>query len=316
MVALFRPLQVHKKSMTLIRGLVTSSQSGFYKVASDEGVFEARLRGRLKKGRAQGDIVALGDWVQVEAAEGGEMMIEEVEPRVRALVRQAPRPQGVYEQVIVANLDQALFVFACAEPEPRFKMLDRLLVAAEQQSIPTGIVVTKIDLIGEREAKKLFEHYAEIGYPLYYTSSDKKLGIRKLKKALKDKVSVLAGPSGAGKSSLLNLIQPELALRVREVQERTGKGRHTTVERKMFPLEDGGYVADTPGLKAFALMDIEAEEMDGYFREIAPLVVKCQFRDCMHRSEPGCAVLAAVEAGEVHPERYSSYLKLREQLED
>jgi ribosome biogenesis GTPase len=302
--------------MAAIRGLVIRSQSGFYSVETEEGVVEARLRGRLKQGRAAGDIVALGDWVWVESAEGGEVMIEEVEERVRALVRKAPRPQGVYEQVIVANLDQAFFVFACAEPAPKFRMLDRLLVAAEQQEIPTGIVITKIDLIGKKAAKKLFDHYEKIGYPLYYTSAEKKQGIRKLNDALNDKISVLAGPSGAGKSSLLNLIQPELALRVREVQQSTGKGRHTTVERKMFPLEGGGYVADTPGLKAFALMDIEAEELDGYFREIAPLVVNCQFRDCTHSGEPGCAVIAAVEAGEVHPERFESYLRLRAQHED
>lgn len=302
--------------MAATRGLVIRSQSGFYSVETEDGVLEARLRGRLKKGRALGDIVALGDWVRLETAEGGEVMISEVEPRVRALVRMAPRPQGVYEQIIVANLDQALFVFACAEPDPRFKMLDRLLVAAEQQSIPTGIVVTKIDLIGKRAATRLFGHYEKIGYPLYYTSAEKKLGIRELDDALKNKLSVLAGPSGAGKTSLLNLIQPELALRVREVQQSSGKGRHTTVERKLFPLEGGGYVADTPGLKAFALMDIEPEELDGYFREIAPLVVDCKFRDCRHISEPGCAVRAAVEAGDVHPERYESYLRLRASQED
>ena len=302
--------------MSTTRGLVIRSQSGFYTVETEQGVLEARLRGRLKQGRAAGDIVAPGDWVKVDVLEGGEAMIEEVEPRKRALVRMAPRPQGVYEQVIVANLDQALFVFSCAEPEPRFGLLDRLLVVAEQQTIPAGIVVSKIDLLGLGAARKLFGHYAEIGYPLYYTSATKKKGIPELREAMKDKITVLAGPSGTGKTSLLNVLQPGLALRVKEVQQSSGKGRHTTVERQMFPLDFGGYVADTPGLKAFALMDIEPEELDGYFREIAPLVEYCKFRSCTHRGEPGCAVLAAVEAGEIHPERYDSYLRMRASQED
>ena len=297
--------------MTNIRGLVLRSQSGFYDVETDEGVLSARLRGRLKQGRREGDIVALGDWVRLSIEPDGNAMIEEVEARERALVRIAPRPSGDYEQVIVANPDQALFVFACAEPAPRLRMLDRLLVVAEQQGIPAAIVANKTDLVGTRGAKRIFGHYAEIGYPLHYTSATKKRGIRKLRKAMMSKLNVLAGPSGGGKSSLLNAVQPGLGLRVSEVSQATGKGRHTTVERQLFPLKFGGYVADTPGLKAFALQDIEPEELDGYFREIAPLVAECQFRSCSHREEPGCAVREAVETGKVHPERYESYLRMR-----
>lgn len=293
------------------RGLVIRSQSGFYSVDTGNGVVEARLRGRLKQGKRTGDIVAPGDWVELSMLEDGKGMIEAVEPRKRALVRKSPRPSGIYEQVIVANLDQALFVFACADPEPKLRMLDRLLVAAEQQDIPTSIVASKVDLVGKRAAKKLFGHYVEIGYPVLYTSVNTGAGIRELRDAMKDKVSVLAGPSGAGKSSLLNAIQPELGLRVAAVREGTRKGRHTTVERQMFPLDVGGYVADTPGLKAFALWDIEPEEVDGYFREIAPLVLDCQYSNCSHIQEPGCAVRAAVESGEVHPARYDSYLRMR-----
>lgn len=293
------------------RGLVIRSQSGFYSVESERGVVEARLRGRLKQGRAEGDLVALGDRVEVSVLEDGTAMIEQVAPRERALVRLAPRPSGTYEQVIVANPDQALFVFACADPEPRFGLLDRLLVVAEQQGIPAGIVVSKVDLAGRSAAKQLFGHYAGIGYPIFYTSTLKKWGIRALRKAMRDQLSVLAGPSGAGKSSLLNAIQPELGLRVGAVREGTRKGRHTTVERQLYPLDFGGYVADTPGIKAFALADIEPEELDGYFPEIAELVADCQFRSCTHTDEPGCAVRAAMEAGELHPERYESYVKMR-----
>lgn len=303
--------------MGTLRGLVTRSQSGFYVVQTEQGELQARLRGRLKQGRAEGDLVALGDWVQVSPGEAGEAaMIEAVEERERALVRQAPGYSGSYEQIIVANPDQVFLVFACADPEPRFGMLDRFLVIVEQQGIPTAIVVSKVDLLGKRGAKALFGHYAEIGYKLYYTSAEKGEGIKELAEAMAGKVTVLTGPSGAGKTSLLNQVEPGLGLRVAAVREKTRKGSHTTVERAMFPLAGGGYVADTPGLKALALLDIEPEELDGYFPEIAERVPDCKFRSCTHSHEPGCAVRAALEAGDIHPARYESYLAIRSNLED
>jgi len=301
------------------RGRVIRSQSGFYEVETEAGTVRARLRGRLKQGKAEGDLVALGDWVQVsipETEELGEVMVEEVEERSRALVREAPRPRGTYEQVIVANPDQALFVMACAEPEPNFGLLDRLLVGAEQQSIPAAVVANKTDLVGRREPQRLFGHYAQIGYPVFYTSAAKQRGIGKLRRAMEGKLNVLAGPSGAGKSSLLNAIQPELGLSVSRISKATGKGRHTTTRRELFPLGFGGYVADTPGLKVFWHADLEPEELDGYFPEIAPLVTDCRFNSCTHSEEPGCAVLAAVEAGDVHSERYRSYMMMRMKMEE
>jgi ribosome biogenesis GTPase len=150
-----------------------------------------------------------------------------------------------------------------------------------------------------------------IGYPVLYTSVKEKRGLDQLEGQLAGKLSGLAGPSGAGKSSLLNAIQPGLGQAVREVSAAVQKGRHTTVVRQLFPLDDGGYVADTPGLRSVALWDTEPEELDGYFPELAPLVAKCQFSDCTHVSEPGCAVRAAVETGEVDAARYESYLRLR-----
>ncbi len=190
-------------------------------------------------------------------------------------------------------------------------MLDRFLIIAEEQSIPALIVANKIDLVTMDFAQELFGHYAEIGYPITYTSVPEKLGLELLKERLTGKISALAGPSGAGKSSLLNAIQPRLGLTIQKVSQATGKGKHTTVASELFPLEGGGYVADTPGLKALALWDIEPEELDGYFPEISPLVAQCQFSDCTHLHEPGCAVIEAVENGEIHPQRYDSYLRLR-----
>jgi len=297
--------------MTTVRGLVVRSQSGFYGVETEHGVVLARLRGRLKKGRAQGDLVALGDRVEVTVAEGAEAMIERVEPRQRALVRRDPRPQGLYEQVIVANPDQAVFVFACADPDPKLRMLDRFLVIAEAQHIPAVVVANKVDLVGKEKAQQLFGHYAGLGYGLLYTSAKTGEGIEALRAALLGKLSVLAGPSGAGKSSLMNVAQPSLDLRVGDVQQGSGKGKHTTVERQLFKLEMGGYVADTPGLKALALWDIQPEELDGYFPEMRGLIKNCQYGDCAHLQEPGCAVRAAVQAGAIHASRYESYRLLR-----
>jgi ribosome biogenesis GTPase len=223
----------------------------------------------------------------------------------------APNPQGEYQQILIANPDQIVIVFACAQPGPRLGMLDRFLVIAERQKIPALIVANKADLVTRAAAEALFGHYPGLGYPLLYTSTYTQQGIADLRQALAGKISLFTGPSGAGKTSLLNLIQPGLGLAVRQVSHATSKGRHTTVVRELFPVTGGGYVADTPGLKALALWDIEPEELDGYFPELQDLVTNCQFSNCTHRSEPGCAVLSALSSGLLHPERYNSYLRMR-----
>jgi ribosome biogenesis GTPase len=238
-------------------------------------------------------------------------VIEEIEPRERMLSRLAPTPRGEYLQIIIANPDQAMFVFSCARPQPRLGMLDRFLIIAEKQGIPPVIVANKVDLVGQEAAESLFGHYLSLDYPVIYASVRTGLGVGELRKRLVGKVSVLAGPSGVGKSSLLNAVQPGLGLQVREVSQATSKGKHTTVVRELFPLEGGGYVADTPGLKALALWDIEPEELDGYFPELRGLVTECYFSNCTHTHEPGCAVRAAVGEGRIHPERYRSYLRIR-----
>ena len=294
-----------------MRGLIIRSQSGFYTVETPTGSFTCRMRGRLKQGRRLGDLIAVGDWVDITPLPDREGIIEEIEPRQRMLVRMAPTPRGAYQQIIIANPDQAVFVFACARPELHPGMLDRFLVVAEKQHLPAVIVANKVDLVGMAQAERLFSYYAAVGYPLVYTSTRTELGILALNLRLQGKISVFAGPSGAGKSSLLNSIQPGLGLAVRAISQTTEKGRHTTVVRQLFPLASGGYVADTPGLKAMALWDILPEELDGYFPELRQLVDECQFNDCTHTHEPGCAVLAALARGDVHPERYASYVRMR-----
>jgi len=291
------------------RGLIIKAQSGFFTVETAEGLVICRLRGKLKQGRAVGDIAALGDNVLIEVLADGSGAIENVEERKQAIVRLDPRPQGMYQQVLLANADQAVFVFACANPNPKLRMLDRFLVITEKQKIPAVIIANKIDLV--ENAKELFHVYESIGYRIIYTSTKTRAGLDELKTQLQNKISALAGPSGVGKSSLLNEIQPGLGLAVNEISKVMNKGRHTTVTRQMFALDGGGYVADTPGWKSLALWDTEAEELDAYFPDLRDLVPQCQFSDCSHKHEPGCAVLAALKAGTVHPERYDSYLRLR-----
>ena len=290
-------------------------------------MFTCHLRGRLKQGKHMGDIAAVGDRVQISCQPDGTGSIEVVETRHSSLVRLDPRPKGVYQQVILANPDQVVFVFACARPAPHLRMLDRFLVIAEKQRLPAIIVANKIDLVGREQAEKLFGLYPSIGYPVIYTcaksaahetkdsllegASDTREGVDELRQRLTGKVTALAGPSGVGKSSLLNAVQPGLGLEVREVSEAIQKGRHTTSVRQLLALQGGGYVADTPGMRSLALWDTEPEELDAYFPELAPLVTACQFNDCHHKTEPGCAVRAAVDAGRVHPQRYDSYLRLR-----
>lgn len=294
-----------------LSGLIIQAQSGFFTVETGEGPVVCQLRGRLKQGRRTGDLVAIGDHVHITVLEDGSGVIEEVEERKQAIVRLDPRPQGEYQQILLANADQAVFVFACAQPDPHLKMLDRFLVIAEKQEIPAVVVANKVDLVGQEKAESIFGLYAKIGYPILYVSAKSGQGLEELRTSLKGKISALAGPSGAGKSSLLNAMQPGLGLEVDEISQAMNKGKHTTVVRQLFPLAGGGYVADTPGWKSLALWDTEPEEIDGYFPELRERVPYCQFSDCTHTHEPGCAVLEAMEKGEVHPDRYESYLRLR-----
>jgi ribosome biogenesis GTPase len=311
----------------LLDGLIIKAQSGFFTVHTDsDGDIICRVRGRLKQERLDTDLVAVGDRVRISLTDDGTGMIEEIGERERSLARLAPIAKGrgsrrwnrsgylsEREQVIVANPDQAIFVIACAEPPPRLRMLDRLLVGAEVQNIPAIVCANKIDLVGHQEARAFFGIYEEIGYPVLYTSARSGAGVDELRATLRGKVSALMGPSGVGKTSLLNAMQPGLGLRVREVSQATTKGRHTTVVPQLVPLDVGGWVADTPGVRALALFDLDPEELDAYFPDIAPLVIDCRFSDCTHTVEPGCAVIQAVRDEEVSEHRYESYVRLRQE---
>ena len=292
-------------------GLVLKVQSGFCQVQAGNDMVVCHLRGKIKRGHHAGDLVAIGDRVLINRIDDHEGMIEQIQPRKRAFSRMDPRPQGAYEQVLLANPDQILIVFACAQPTPHLRMLDRFLVIAEQQGIPPVIIANKCDLISRAEAENLFGLYRPLGYRLIYTSAKTREGIADVMETLRDKISALTGPSGVGKSSLATCIQPTLKLRSEVISDATGKGRHTTEVRELYCLAGGGYLADMPGLRALALWDIQPEELDGYFPEMKCLVKTCQYNDCNHRSEPGCSIREAVADGRIHPERYKSYLSMR-----
>jgi len=304
----------------IVEGLVIKSQSGFFTVETERGEIIAQIPGRLKQEWQNTTLVAVGDRVTISINEDGTGTIESVAERKSVLSRTRPAAEGRHlladqEQVLVANPDQVVFVFSIKRPSPNLRKLDRFLVVAEMNELPAIICANKVDLVESAEARRLFRIYEEIGYRVIYTSAVMGTGIDELGDALQGKISVLAGSSGVGKTSLLNAIQPGLGLEVLAVSEATGKGMHATRHSQLFPLDGGGYVADTPGIRSLALFDVEPGELDAYFREIAPLVSECQFSDCSHVHEPGCAVRAAVADGRIAQERYQSYLRLREEHE-
>ena len=297
------------------------AQSGFFTVRIDDGrLVVCQIPGRLKQEKQDTDIVAAGDQVAITINQDGTGLIESVAERKRVISRARPAPEkrrivSDQEQVLVANPDHVVLVFSIRQPRPSLRKLDRFLVVSEMNELPSIICVNKVDLVEPGQAETVFAVYESLGYLVLYTSAITGQGIAELRNHLQDKISVLTGSSGVGKSSLLNVVQPDLGLRVREVSQATEKGLHTTRHVELVPLEIGGYVADTPGIRSLAVFDLEPGELDGYFREIAPLVAECRFSDCTHRHEPRCAVRAAVVDGRVSAARYDSYLRLREEHE-
>lgn len=298
-------------------GLVREATGGTYEVELDDGtVAEASLRGRLKQEARTGDKVAAGDRVRVRLHEDGSATIEENLERSSELARRDPRTRGRRAKVIVANVDQVLVVFSVTRPEPRLRLVDRFLVLASANRIPAVLVVNKLDLVDDpAEAEALFGDYRAAGYDVIFTSAKQARGVEQLRARICGRTSVLAGPSGVGKSSLMNAVEPGLGLRVAEVSKAVGKGRHTTVSARLIPLQCGGYVADTPGLRELGLWDVAAEELDTHFAELHDYLGTCRFaRNCTHTHEPGCVVREAVEEGTVSKNRYESYVALREEL--
>jgi ribosome biogenesis GTPase / thiamine phosphate phosphatase len=298
-----------------MHGTVLRAQSGFFWVRIDDGVLECTLRGRLKKERQSSDIAVIGDVVEVTPVTPTTGAVEAVLPRRSKLARRAAGTKGAWkEDVLVANLDQAVLVFACANPEFHSRMLDRYLVLTEASELETVIVANKVDRVGLDAARDLFATYERIGYKVIYTSTKLPLGIEDLRAQLAGRISVVTGKSGVGKSSLLNTVQPGLHLATGDVSDAVGKGRHTTTVAELLALDlpGGGYVADTPGIREIGLWNFPLDELDWCFREFRPFLHECYFTGCQHIHEPDCAVRAAVANGAIDPARYDSYVRLRE----
>ena len=301
-------------------------QSGNYFVQTEtNGVVVCKLRGNLKKEliystsdsharrvlhahkRRSTDPLAVGDHVRLNLELA---MIEETLPRHSELSRDSPSGRG--QHVLVANLDRVYIVSAAANPAPDLGLLDRFLVVAEAAEIGASLIVNKMDLVEgvEDETRAAFAVYERIGYPVFFVSKKRGWGIDHLRAALRGRISAFAGPSGVGKSSLLNALQPGLTLKMGDVAEITGQGRHTTTTAELLPFDGGGWVADTPGLRTVDFWQVDKDDIPFCYPELAPFRDECRFSNCRHHTELGCAVRAAVEAGEIDPRRYQSYVQM------
>ncbi|NTU82641.1 MAG: ribosome small subunit-dependent GTPase A [Chloroflexales bacterium] len=288
------------------------AQSGFFWVQTAEGIVECKLRGKLKRERLGTDIAVIGDEVMITVVAPGEGAVEAVLPRRSKLARRAPGGRGAYkEDVLVANVDQVLLTFACAQPDLSPRMLDRYLVICEHSELRTVIIATKVDLIGEAQARALFAPYERIGYPVLYVSNKSGLGLPAVREYLAGGISILTGKSGVGKSSLLNALDPALKLATGAVSAIHNKGRHITTVAELIRVPGGGYVADTPGIREIGLWQVPPAELDWCYRELRPFLDDCYFAGCTHIHEPDCAVRAAVERGQIDFDRYDSYVRLR-----
>lgn len=286
----------------MLRGVVVKAYSSYYYVQSGEKVTECKLRGRFKKERFS---LFVGDEVEYSATGGEKGVIEAILPR-RTLLK---RPT-------VANVDQVVLTFAAVNPDINTLLVDRFLVLAESSQLEIVLCVNKIDLTDLSGLNSLLEVYRAIGYPVLLTSARTGLGIGELRGRLSDRITVFAGPSGAGKSSLLNALQPGLALVTGEVSQKIGRGRHTTRYAELLPLAGGGFVVDTPGFSLTEFQDTGEQELGHYFPDIAALAPACKFSTCLHLKEPQCAVKSAVGEGRLARSRYESYLAVLAEIRD
>jgi len=307
----------------LNKGLVIKSTGSWYTVESENGeTFECKIKGKLRiKGIKSTNPVAVGDWVeftlQAVSADESEQkigMISSILKRKNYIIRRSIN-LSKQSHIIAANIDQAVLVATLDYPVTTSTFIDRYLASAEAYRIPVLIVFNKTDRYNSKQNKELellLNTYQNIGYKCLTTSAETLQGLNELKEALKDKTNVINGHSGVGKSTLINILQPGLNLKTMEISDSHKTGKHTTTFSELYKLHFGGYIIDTPGIKAFGMLEMEPWEISHYFVEIFKISENCQYNNCSHTHEPGCAVKTAVENGEIAKSRFISYLGLLE----
>ncbi len=298
-----------------MQGLITKSTGSWYQVQTSGGQkFDCRIKGKFRiKGITTTNPLAVGDIVDFDMEpEQGTGVITTLHTRKNYIIRKSIN-LSKQAQIIAANLDQALLVVTLASPRTSLGFIDRFLVTAEAYAIPAVLIFNKLDLFSGEGLEILADYkaiYENIGYPCYEVSALEGTNIDQIQELLKDKITLFSGHSGVGKSSLINVLLPKLDLRTGEVSEWSDKGMHTTTFAEMFELPQGGFIIDTPGIRELGIIDIEQHELGRYFPEIRALMPECRFKNCRHINEPGCAVLAALENGEIELSRYESYLSI------
>ena len=303
-----------------MQGTVIKSSGSIYGVrAMDGSLVDCRVKGNFRlKGIKSTNPVAVGDHVKFDVREDGTAYIVEILERRNYIVRKASN-LSKQSHILAANLDLCFLIVTISHPATATTFIDRFLAAAEAYRVPVVLVFNKVDIYDEAERAEL-EYltalYKSIGYPCLHTSATDGLGIDALKEMMRGKVSLLAGNSGVGKSSIVNAIAPEVAARVGEISRTHDTGMHTTTYTEMFEFMPQSYIVDTPGVKGFGTYDMEVEEISHYFVEFFELSKDCKYGNCTHTHEPGCAVLAALERGELAPSRYQSYLSMLEDKEE
>ena len=288
-----------------MQGKIIKGIAGFYYVhVVESGLYECKAKGVFRKEKIK---PLVGDVVEIDILDDTQKKgnIIEILERKNELIRPA-----------VANIDQALVVFAVTKPKPHFNLLDRFLIMMESKGIPVILCFNKKDIATEPEIQELKDIYASCGYQIVFTSALEEENVDEVKKLLEGKTTAIAGPSGVGKSSLINILQPEAKMETGSISEKIERGKHTTRHSELIWIEDETYIMDTPGFSSLYTNEFEKEELKYYFTEFEPYEGTCRFQGCDHVHEPGCAVKAALEEGKIHQVRYNNYLEMYQELKD
>ena len=288
-----------------MQGKIVKGIAGFYYVhVAESGIYECKAKGAFRNQKVK---PLVGDNVRLEVLDEEQKKgnIEEILPRKNELIRPA-----------VANIDQALVIFAAAKPKPNFNLLDRFLILMQYQKVPAVVCFNKQEMVDAEELQLLKNTYESAGYQVIFTSAAKEEGIQAVRDLLKGKTTTVAGPSGVGKSSLINLLSPEAEMETGDISRKIERGKHTTRHSELFALDENTFICDTPGFSSIYLPEMEKEELGIYFPEIAEYEPFCRFQGCAHIHEPGCGVKEALEEKKISPIRYDNYKLLYEELKD